>query len=118
MRTDNFNMESPLFINLMRGREHNRILKPTISSIIKQRLRHIGIDDPKITAHSLRHTCGSLMVEEGMPIETIQDMLGHNDPATTQIYIDMARQKRLLEHSPSETIARIITRKEEKIAKG
>ncbi len=41
-------------------------------------------------------------------------MLGHNDPATTQIYIDMARQKRLLEHSPSTTIARIIYQKSEK----
>ena len=117
MRTDDFDMGSPLFINLMRGREHERILKPTISSIVNQRLRSIGIDDPKITAHSLRHTCGSLMVEEGMPIETIQDMLGHNDPATTQIYIDMARQKRLLEHSPSSTIARIISQKNEKTAK-
>jgi site-specific recombinase XerD len=57
------------------------------------------------------------MVEEGMPIETIQDMLGHNDPSTTQIYIDMARQKRLLEHSPSATIARIISQKNEKTAK-
>ena len=117
MRTDDFNMDSPLFINLMRGREPQRILKATISSIVKERLRAIGIDDPKITAHSLRHTCGSLMVEEGMPIETIQDMLGHNDPATTQIYIDMARQKRLLEHSPSVVIAKIIMGKELKTAK-
>lgn len=30
--------------------------------------KRIGIDDPKITAHSLRHTCGSLMVEEGVPL--------------------------------------------------
>ena len=117
MRTDNFGMNSPLFVNLMRGREPQRILKATISSIVKERLRAIGIDDPKITAHSLRHTCGSLMVEEGMPIETIQDMLGHNDPATTQIYIDMARQKRLLEHSPSMVIAKIIMGKETKKAK-
>ena len=117
MRTDNFGMDSPLFINLMRGREPQRILKATISGIVKERLRAIGIDDPKITAHSLRHTCGSLMVEEGMPIETIQDMLGHNDPATTQIYIDMARQKRLLEHSPSMVIAKIIMGKETKKAK-
>ena len=117
MRTDDFNMDSPLFINLMRGREPQRILKATISSIVKERLRAIGRDDPKITAQSLRHTCGSLMVEEGMPIETIQDMLGHNDPATTQIYIDMARQKRLLEHSPSVVIAKIIMGKEAKTAK-
>lgn len=111
MRTDDFSVESPLFVNLMRGRTPQRILRPTISGIVKARLRAIGIDDPKITAHSLRHTCGSLMVEEGLPIETIQDMLGHNDPATTQIYIDMARQKRLLEHSPSAIIARIIAGK-------
>ena len=117
LRTDDFGMESPLFINLMKGRSPERILKATISSIVKERLRAIGIDDPKITAHSLRHTCGSLMVEEGMPIETIQDMLGHNDPATTQIYIDMARQKRLLEHSPSMVIAKIIMGKETKKAK-
>ena len=117
MRTDDFGMESPLFINLMKGRSPERILKATISQIVKERLRAIGIDDPKITAHSLRHTCGSLMVEEGMPIETIQDMLGHNDPATTQIYIDMARQKRLLEHSPSMVIAKIIMGKETKKAK-
>ena len=117
MRTDDFGMESPLFINLMKGRAPERILKATISQIVKERLRAIGIDNPKITAHSLRHTCGSLMVEEGMPIETIQDMLGHNDPATTQIYIDMARQKRLLEHSPSMVIAKIIMGKETKKAK-
>lgn len=116
-RTDDFNLGSPLFINLMKGREHTRILKATISGIVKSRLRAIGIDDPKVTAHSLRHTCGSLMVEEGMPIETIQDMLGHNDPATTKIYIDMARQKRLLEHSPSATIAKIISQKNEKTQK-
>ena len=117
LRTDDFNTGSPLFVNLMRGRTPERILRPTISGIVKARLRAIGIDDPKITAHSLRHTCGSLMVEEGMSIETIQDMLGHNDPSTTQIYIDMARQKRLLEHSPSAVIAKIISQKEEKTAK-
>lgn len=113
-RSDTLENDTPLFINLVRGREPQRILKPTISSIVKSRLRAIGIDDPKISAHSLRHTCGSLMVEEGMSVEMIQDMLGHNDPSTTQIYIDMARQKRLLEHSPSEAIAKIISAKYEK----
>ena len=113
-RMDDLELDTPVFVNLVRGREPQRILKPTISSIVKSRLRAIGIDDPKISAHSLRHTCGSLMVEEGMSVEMIQDMLGHNDPSTTQIYIDMARQKRLLEHSPSEAIAKIISAKYDK----
>lgn len=114
MREDEFSLESPVFVNLVKGRESVRLPKPTISGIIKKRMLSVGITDPKVSAHSLRHTCGSLMVEEGVPVETIQDMLGHNDPSTTQIYIDMARQKRLLEHSPSTMIAKIITAKNEK----
>ena len=110
-RTDDFGMKSPLFINHVRGGNAERINKGSISTIVKRRLRAIGIDDPKITAHSLRHTCGSLMVEEGVSIETIQDVLGHNNPSTTKIYIDMARQKRLLENSPSDMIARIISKR-------
>lgn len=110
-REDELTLETPLFVSLMRGQECKRLPKPTISGIIKKRLRAIGINDPKISAHSLRHTCGSLMVEQGLPIETIQDMLGHNDPATTQIYINMARKRRLLEHSPSTMIAKIIAGK-------
>lgn len=112
-RTDNFDTSSPLVINHVRGGKADRISKGTISAIIKQRLRDVGIDDPKITAHSLRHTCGSLMVDEGVSIETIQDVLGHNNPSTTKIYIDMARQRRLLEHSPSNMIARIVTKRQE-----
>lgn len=117
MREDELTLETPVFVNLVRGRNSVRLPKPTISGIIKKRMVRIGITDPKVSAHSLRHTCGSLMVEEGVPIETIQDMLGHNDPSTTQIYIDMARQKRLLEHSPSTIIAKIITAKNEKSQK-
>lgn len=113
-RTDAFTLTSPLFVNHIRGGTAQRINRGTISAIVKRRLRDVGIDDPKITAHSLRHTCGSLMVEENVSIETIQDMLGHNNPSTTKIYIDMARQRRLLEHSPSNRIAQIITKREEK----
>jgi len=114
LRTDILTMDSPMIMNHVRGRTPQRILRSTISAIVKRRLRAIGIDDHRITAHSLRHTCGSLMVEEGVPIETIQDMLGHNDPSTTRIYIDMARQKEMLVHSPSEFIAKIITQKSKK----
>jgi len=117
LRTDDCKMESPLVVNCIRGREPKRMLKGTISAIVKKRMMAIGISDPKITAHSLRHTCGSLMVEEGVPIETIQDVLGHNDPATTRIYVDMARHRQLIRHSPSEFIAKIITKKSSKNAK-
>lgn len=103
-----------LFTNHMRGMKSERINRETISFIVKRRLRAIGIDDPKITAHSLRHTCGSLMIEQGYDPQLIQDMLGHTDPATTRIYTNMARQRRLFESAPSKRLSSILSKKSKK----
>jgi integrase len=112
-----FDTADPLFLNHAHGRKTLRLAKVTISAIVKQRLREIGIDRPQVTAHSLRHTCGSLLVEQGVDVETIKDMLGHTDTQTTRIYIEMARQKRLLEQSPSNIIAGMITKPTKKKSK-
>lgn len=102
--------DEPLVISHAHGSHRQRLAKVTISAIVKRRLREIGIDRPDITAHSLRHTCGSLMVENGVDVETIKDMLGHSDTQTTRIYIEMAQQRRLLERSPSNLIAGLIAK--------
>lgn len=109
----NFEAGDPLFLNHAHG-QSSRLSKITISAIVKQRLREIGIDRPDITAHSLRHTCGSLLVDSGVDVETIKDLLGHTDTATTRIYIEMARQRRLIEQSPSNIIAGMIEKKPKK----
>ena len=102
--------DEPLVISHAHGSHRQRLAKVTISAIVKRRLREIGIDRPDITAHSLRHTCGSLMVENGVDVETIKDKLGHSDTQTTRIYIEMAQQRRLPERSPSNLIARLIAK--------
>ena len=105
-----FDVADPLVVSHAHGNTGRRLAKVTISAIVKQRLREIGIDRPDITTHSLRHTCGSLLVEQGVDVETIRDMLGHSDTQTTRIYIEMAQQKRLLERSPSNIVAGLITK--------
>lgn len=94
---------SPLFIS-HKSKCNNRLIKQTIGRIIKQRLALIGISNPKISAHSLRHTFGTLMVEQGVDIETIKDMMGHSDTKTTRIYVEMAQRRHLLHHSPSMAV--------------
>ncbi len=104
-----FKLGDPLIVNHCVGREEStRLLNTTISQIVKMRLRIIGINDPKITAHSLRHTCGSLLVEMGTDIEIIKDLLGHSASSTTRIYIDMAQKRRLLKENPSRQIEALL----------
>jgi len=43
-----------------------------------------------ITCHQLRHTFGRHMVEAGMPVTSIQRLLGHRRLRTTQIYLYLA----------------------------
>ena len=106
---ESLEMEQPLFISHMRGgRGGERLLRSTISSMVKARLKSIGIEDDRISAHSLRHTCASLMIERGLDPQIVQDMLGHSNPSTTRLYTNMARQRRLFEHAPSEMIASMI----------
>lgn len=109
-----FDPDEPLIINHLKGRKSARLPKQTISHIVKQRLRAIGINDPKITAHSLRHTCGSLLVEMGLDVEMIKDLLGHSNTATTRIYIEQAQRRRLIEENPGNKIGELITKRTKK----
>lgn len=44
----------------------------------------------RIRFHDLRHSCASLLWSQGVPLEQIQDILGHEDPRTTKaIYVDI-----------------------------
>ena len=106
-----FQEDDPLFLNHCRGQKPTRLRTQTISHIIKARLRSIGIDDPRITAHSLRHTCGSLLVDQGVEVEMIKELLGHTTTSTTRIYVDMALKRKLLEDNPSDVIADIVANK-------
>jgi site-specific recombinase XerD len=54
---------------------------------LKQYCQKTGI---KITCHQLRHTYARRLVEQGMPIDSLAKLLGHNDLQTTQCYIDGA----------------------------
>ncbi len=100
-----FKLSDPLFLNHSVSGKGERLGRISISLMVKRRLKSIGIDDPRITAHSLRHTCGSLLLESGVDVETIKNILGHSSTATTRIYIEMAQQQRLLTDSPTKIIA-------------
>ncbi len=44
------------------------------------------MDSSQISAHKLRHTAATLMLSGGVDVKTVQEVLGHENLNTTQIY--------------------------------
>ena len=60
-------------------------------SACRRRVRFIT---KKISFHCSRHTFGSLQVDAGTSVYTVQHMLGHKNVSTTQIYANMADESK------------------------
>lgn len=80
------NEKMPLFASVSNRTTGSALKERSISWIVKETFRSIGIDDPRITAHSLRHTAVSLSVKNGASLIQVQAMARHSDPKTTMVY--------------------------------
>lgn len=86
---DNKRGIDPLFTSTSNRALNKRITKETLSQIIKSRFRQSGFDSNKLTAHSIRHTTATLLLKSGADIYKTQHHLRHQDPKTTEIYINI-----------------------------
>jgi integrase/recombinase XerD len=57
-----------------------------------------------VTMHTLRHTYATHLLEEGLNIVTLKDLLGHAEIATTMIYLHVAQCPLVKAHSPLDTL--------------
>jgi integrase/recombinase XerD len=72
-----------------RGR---RLSRQGIWVIVKRHARRVDIDTKRISPHVLRHSAATHMVEGGADLRTVQEMLGHANISTTQVYTRVSPQ--------------------------
>jgi len=74
--------EPALFVSNRR----TRISREMVHSMVKTNLLRAGLDTTQYSAHKLRHTAATLMLQNGVDVRTLQEVLGHEHLNTTQIY--------------------------------
>ena len=67
-------------------RKHTRMTTDAVHYMVKQRLKKAGLDASQYSSHKLRHTAATLMLQNGVDVRTLQEVLGHEHLNTTQIY--------------------------------
>ena len=66
--------------------QYARICRSTVHALVKKRLGEAGIDPSQYSSHKLRHTAATLMLQNGVDVRAVQEVLGHDHLNTTEIY--------------------------------
>jgi len=88
-------VKNPMEATLFLSRNGKKLDREWIWKIVKEAALLAGINK-NIHPHTLRHSFASHLLENGADLRVIQEMLGHADISTTQIYTHV-NQKQLLE---------------------
>lgn len=74
-----------------------------LSWVMREALKKTSIKKD-VNLHSLRHTYATHLLEEGLNIVTLKDLLGHAEITTTMIYLHIAQCPMVKAHSPLDTL--------------
>ncbi len=77
-----------------RGGREGHVHPGSVSDAVKDAKQRAGITDDRLTAHSLRHSFGTDLVDAGVDIRVIAELMGHESVSTTQIYTAVSAERK------------------------
>lgn len=94
--------EPKLFVNMRGG----QLTRQGLYKIIMRHAKSAGLEE-KMTPHTLRHTFATHLLAGGCDLRSLQEMLGHADLSTTQIYTHLSNQRLKEDYFEAHPRARI-----------
>jgi len=92
------------YIYLFNGKEpEGRYSIKGLSWVMREALKRTSIQKD-VNLHSLRHSYATHLLEDGVNIVTLKELLGHAQITTTIIYLHVVRLSVVSEHSPLDTL--------------
>lgn len=82
-----------MFVSLLAGKVIGPITPRAVQRMINSHARQAGIVSKKVTPHSLRHLFATDLLANGADLRSVQELLGHSNIATTQIYTHVTNQQ-------------------------
>lgn len=94
----NAEREDALFLS----QKGTRLSGGAIQKIIKQLNKNSGLNREHLSPHKLRHTMATLLYQNGADLISLQQLLGHESVATTQIYTQVTSKtlRDVIERNP------------------
>ncbi len=77
----------------------------SVRNFLKRSVERAGIRK-KVTPHTLRHSYATHLLEQGVDVRYIQELLGHSRPETTMIYTHVTKKDMLQISSPLDTLVK------------